>query len=162
MPCKRHWRTEKGPGRRSLPGPLQCKHACKYDLAHLSDVSDVGRGDLVLELDAHAGIAGGSDGQIAGLDVAELLSGLDRLDDRAVDGALGNLAWCGITPQYMIICWTAHSWRENAQIGMLGRKCEIKRAVRPVVVGTVMHLAPTVVAMFTADIPTTLLTTRVP
>lgn len=37
-------------------------------------------------------------------------------------------AWCGITPQYMIICWTAHSWRENAQIGMLGRKCEIRRA----------------------------------
>ena len=83
--------TEKGPGRRSLPGPLQCKYACKCVLAHLSDVSDVGRGDLVLELDAHAGVAGGGDGQIAGLDVAELLSGLDRLDDRAVDGALGNL-----------------------------------------------------------------------
>ena len=70
---------------------MQCKRACKCDLAHLSDVSDVGRGDLVLELNTHAGIAGGSDGQIAGLDVAELLSGLDRLDDRAVDGALGNL-----------------------------------------------------------------------
>lgn len=75
--------TEKGPGRQSLPGPLQCKFTCECDLAHLGDVSDVGRGDLVLELDAHAGIAGSSDGQIAGLDVAELLSGLDRLDDRA-------------------------------------------------------------------------------
>lgn len=82
MPCAGIG-TEKGPGRLRLPGPLRCKCACKYDLAHLSDVSDVGRGDLVLELDAHAGIASGGDGQVAGLDVAELLSGLDRLDDRA-------------------------------------------------------------------------------
>ncbi|VWM23251.1 Uncharacterised protein [Collinsella intestinalis] len=45
---------------------------------------------------------------------------------------------------------------------MFGRKWEIRRAVRPVVVGTVMHLAPTAVAIWTADMPTTLLTTRVP
>ena len=47
-------------------------------------------------------------------------------------------------------------------MGTFGRKWEIRRAVRPVVVGTVMHLAPTTVAMFTADMPTTLLMTRVP
>lgn len=34
-------------------------------------------------------------------------------------------------------------------MGMFGRKWEIRRAVRPVVVGTVMHLAPTAVAIWT-------------
>ena len=61
------------------------------ELADLSHVGEVGRGDLALELDGEAGVAGGCDGEIALLDEAELLGRLDGLHDSAVDGALGNL-----------------------------------------------------------------------
>ena len=81
---------KRGPEGISFRTPYYGCKVLRARLADLGHVSDVRGRRLAVGLDAHASIAGGCHGELALMDIAELLGGLDRLHDGAVDGALGD------------------------------------------------------------------------